>query len=176
MPKNSKKQISIDENKVINELKRNANKSINKIAKDCEFSRQKVWRIIKKLERDKVIWSYGAIVDEEKQGLNYYILLLRRGAKPVTKEAIENIVSREIEEEIRKIDCEMITSLYLHGLYDWIIIFTAPNTSQAKKVSELFRDRYQNLLDEVILLETIFPVKIQGIVNPEVEKFKTFVP
>ncbi len=176
MPKNSKKQISIDENKVINELKRNANKSINKIAKDCGFSRQKVWRIIKKLEKDKVIWSYGAIVDEEKQGLNYYILLLRRGAKPVTKEAINNIVSREIDEHIKKIDCEMITSLYLHGCYDWLIVFTAPNTSQAKKVSELFRDRYQNLLDEVTLLETIFPVKIQGIVNPDIEKLKSFVP
>ena len=70
----------------------------------------------------------------------------------------------------------MLTSLYLHGCYDWLIIFTAPNTAQAKKVSELFRDRYQNLLDEVCLLESIFPVKIQGIVNPDVKKLEKFLP
>lgn len=176
MPKNSKKQISMDEDRIINELKKNANKSINKIAEDCNFSRQKVWRIIKKLEKNKTIWSYGAIVDEEKQGLNYYILLLKRGSKPISKEAVDNITSREIDKKIKEINCEMLTSLYLHGCYDWLIIFTAPNTAQAKKVSELFRDRYQNLLDEVCLLESIFPVKIQGIVNPDVKKLEKFLP
>ena len=78
MAKNSIKQIEEDEKKVINELLKNANKSINEIAKICGFSRQKVWRIIKNLEKNHTIWGYTAIVDEEKQNLKNYILLIKR--------------------------------------------------------------------------------------------------
>ena len=46
MPKSSQKQIDADEKKVIRELQKNAKESIDKIAKNCGFSRQKVWRII----------------------------------------------------------------------------------------------------------------------------------
>ena len=53
MPKNSKKQIDKDEKKVIAELQNNARESIDKIAQECGFSRQKVWRIMKRLEKNK---------------------------------------------------------------------------------------------------------------------------
>ena len=45
MAKNSVKQIEQDEKKILEELKENANKSINDIAEKCGFSRQKVWRV-----------------------------------------------------------------------------------------------------------------------------------
>ncbi len=172
MPKRSKKQIEIDENKIIAELKKNANKSINEIAKKLGFSRQKVWRVIKRLEKNNTIWGYKPIIDEEKKGMKYYILLLKKTIEPVKPEIIENIVSREIENHIKKIDCEMVHSLYTHGYYDWVIIFTAPNTMQAKKVNELFRERYHKYLTEAQLLETIFPAQIQGLVNPQINKLK----
>lgn len=174
MPKNSKKQIDIDEKKVIEELKKNSNKSINEIAKKCGFSRQKVWRIIKRLEKNNTIWGYSAVIDEEKNDLNTYVLLLKRSPVPVKPSIIENITSREIDDHIKDIGCEMITSMFIHGPYDWLIIFTAPDINQAKKVSELFRERYKQVLTEVTLIEGIFPVKIQGIVNPEIDKLKDF--
>jgi len=49
MAKNSRKQIMMDEIRIIDQLSKNANKSINEIAKACGFSRQKGWRIIKNL-------------------------------------------------------------------------------------------------------------------------------
>ena len=63
MPKNSREQIDADEKKVIKELQKNSKESSDKIAKKCGFSRQKVWRIIKKLEKNKTIWGYFAVVD-----------------------------------------------------------------------------------------------------------------
>jgi len=172
MPKISKKDIKNDEKKVIDQLRENSNKSINEISENLGFSRQKVWRIIKNLEKDNIIWGYGAVIDEEKIGLKYYILLLKKNLKPISSEAIENITSREIEVQINKIDCKMISSLYTHGYYDWVIFFTAPNNIQAKKVSELFINRYHEFLDGVELLETIFPAKIKGKVNPNIKKLK----
>jgi DNA-binding Lrp family transcriptional regulator len=172
MPKISEKQIEIDETKVIEQLRENSNKSINEIAEKLGFSRQKVWRIVKRLEKENIIWGYGAVIDEGKLGLNYYILLLKKNVKPVESFAIKNITGREIEAHIRKMGCDMVTSLYTHGFYDWIILFTAPNTIVAKKVSELFLDRYHEFLSDIKLLETIFPVKVKGKVNPNVQKLK----
>lgn len=172
MPKVSEEQIQIDEKKVIAELRENSNKSINEIAEKLGFSRQKVWRIVRRLEKENIIWGYGAVIDEEKLGFEYYILLLKKNVQPVKAEAIKNITSREIEDYIRKMDCYMISSLYTNGFYDWIVIFTAPDTIQAKKVSELFINRYHEFLTEVKLLETIFPAKIKGKVNPDIKKLR----
>ncbi len=174
MSKKSSSEINDDEQKVLKELKTNSNKSINEIAKNCGFSRQKVWRIIKKFEQNNIVWGYPAVVNEEKEELNYYILLLKRNSVPIPKSAIKQITSREVDEHIRNINCRMITSLYTSGYYDWVIIFTAPDLKMAKRVSELFRSNYKGILNDVSLMETIFPVKIQGILNPDVDKLKNF--
>ena len=55
MAKRSKKQIYEDELKVIAELQKNAKESIDIIAKNCGYSRQKVCRIINRLEENKTI-------------------------------------------------------------------------------------------------------------------------
>ena len=68
MAKVSAKQIDIDERKVIAALQSNAKESIDVIAKQCGFSRQKVWRIIKRLEKNRTIWGYHAVVDSERYG------------------------------------------------------------------------------------------------------------
>ena len=57
MPKSSKEEVIQSENIVLKELKKDASKSIDAIAKDHNFSRQKVWRIIKRLEKNKKIWG-----------------------------------------------------------------------------------------------------------------------
>jgi len=58
-----KKSLSRLEKKVIAELRKNAKGSVDALAKRCEFSRQKVWRIRKRLEKDKTVWGYAAIVN-----------------------------------------------------------------------------------------------------------------
>ena len=63
----------------------------------------------------------------------------------------------------------MVSSIYTNGLYDWVIIFTSKDIKQAKNTSELFKIRYSKYLKEVILLDELFPCKIQNILNPDVE-------
>ena len=63
MAKSSKKQIYEDELKVIAELQKNAKENIDTISKNCGYSRQKVWRIINRLEENKTIWGYTAVVN-----------------------------------------------------------------------------------------------------------------
>jgi DNA-binding Lrp family transcriptional regulator len=95
MPKSSVKQIEQDEKKILEELARNANKSINDIAKTCGFSRQKVWRVINNLEKNHTIWEYVAVVDEEKLDKKSYIMLIKRSNKPLKKEVLNDVINRE---------------------------------------------------------------------------------
>ena len=166
MPKKSNKEVKEDEKKILQELSRDSTQNPNSIAEKLGFSRQKVWRIIKDLEESHTIWGYTTIIDQGKQGLKSYILLIKRTTQPIDNQLAEKIISREIEEQMKKIGSRMLNSIYTNGLYDWIIIFTSENTKQAKKTSELFKVRYSKYLKEVILLDELFPCKVQNILNP----------
>ena len=82
MPKISKETMVKDEQKVLEILQSNAKDSIDDIAKKCRLSRQKVWRIIKKLEKEKAIWGYAAIADDDSIGMKHYIMLFKRTTQP----------------------------------------------------------------------------------------------
>jgi DNA-binding Lrp family transcriptional regulator len=174
MPKSSKAQIDADEKKVIRELQKNSKESIDKIAKKCGFSRQKIWRVVRRLEKNKTIWGYTAIVDNEKLDLRHYIILIEKTMKPIEKVA-NTIVTREIEREADEIGITIHASHYLHGRYDWQICFTAENITRAKKFCETLYIIYGPNIKELDLLEIIFSVKEGSIQNPHLEELKTFL-
>ena len=91
------------------------------------------------------------------------------------QELADKIISRQLEKQMDKVDCKIVTSIYTHGLYDWIIIITAKELKYAKQVCELLRMRYEKYLSEVNLIKALSPVKIQGILNPESKKLKEFI-
>jgi DNA-binding Lrp family transcriptional regulator len=174
MVKRSKKQIDQDEKKVIMELQKNAKESIDRIAKKCGFSRQKVWRIIKRLEKNKTIWGYYAVADDDKLNVNSYLVLLKKTTQPVEKLA-DIIISRDIETKAKSIGVSIDSSNYLHGSFDWEICFSAKDIKQAKKFCELLNRTYKNYIQELHLLERIFTVKRCGLHNPNLTKLKEFV-
>lgn len=175
MPKSSKKQIDKDEKKVISELQKNAKESIDKIAKRCNFSRQKVWRIIKRLEKNKTIWGYAAIVNEEKQELKHYIMLIKKTTLPIDDKIADKIITRKLESIAPKTGVKIENSLYVHGVYDWIVSFTAKDIKQAKRFSEKFIELYKGYIAELNLLETLFSIKKQGVLNPKAIELKQFL-
>jgi len=175
MPKRSKKQIESDETIILKELEKNANKSINEIAKKCGFSRQKVWRIIKRLEKNNTIWGYVTIVDDEKQDLHSYILLIKKTSQPLSEELLENITKRKIENNAKKLGIIIESSFYVNGAYDYVICFNAKDIKQAKKLCESVNILYKGHINEIQLLETMFLIKKCGITNPEIDKLKEFI-
>ena len=175
MAKSSKKQIYEDELKVIAELQKNAKESIEVIAKNCGYSRQKVWRIINRLEENKTIWGYAAVVNEEKQGLKRYMILIKRTTLPLDEKLADKIVSRQLENSASKIDIKIESSMFTHGTFDWVICFRTKDMKHAKKFSEIVNKTYWGYIGELHIMETLFPIRIQGILNPEIEKLKEFL-
>jgi DNA-binding Lrp family transcriptional regulator len=174
MAKNSAKQIREDEKKIIDELQKNANNSINEIASKCKFSRQKVWRIIKNLEKNNTIWGYTAVIDEIKQEMKKYFVLIKRTNLPVTVEIIDKIISRELKKKSKDLDVKLITSSLTNGAYDYFICFNAPDIKNAKRFVENLNKLFEGMISEIHLIEELFCVQKCGIENPNVERIKEY--
>ena len=174
MPKGSKEQIIRDEKKIIKELQRDAKQSIDSIGKNCGFSRQKVWRIIKNLEKTKTIWGYRPVIDNEKLGLKRYLILIKKTNKPFTLENIDVITSRKLKQVTSKFGINIENSFYVHGSNDWFISITARGIMEVKKVIDMFSNLLKDFIERVEVLEVIFPVELNNCPNPNVDGIRDF--
>ena len=175
MAKSSFKQIELDEKKVIAELRKNAKENIDTISKNCGFSRQKVWRIINRLEENKTIWGYHAVIDDQKLGLKRYFVLLKRTRKPLTKTIMDSIIKRKIKKETAKQGIDIECSFYLEGAYDWIFCISTSGIKQMKIFVENLHKVFRGYISDVKILEAIFTLEKDGFDNPNPEEIKEFV-
>jgi DNA-binding Lrp family transcriptional regulator len=170
MPKNHKIAIEADERKIIELLINDSRQSPNEIAKKLGFSRQKVWRIINRLENKKVIWGYTTIINENSIGYNSYFALCK--AKAPFYELIDKLIKRLKEKKAEKLNVRYLGQFYLHGTYDWLCIFSAKNIMDAKKFCGYMQKEYGEYIDRIELLENVFTLLRFGKINPDIEKFK----
>ncbi|HEC89835.1 MAG TPA: Lrp/AsnC family transcriptional regulator [Thermoplasmatales archaeon] len=174
MARRSIQQMKEDENKIINELQRNARGSIDNIAAKFKFSRQKVWRIIKRLEETKKIWGYSAIIDEGELNKKRFIILAKRRAEPLD-EALSKIIDQTLHGLGEDIGVNIECSSFLHGEYDWMFIITADDIKAAKKFCNLFTTEYNKWISDIHLIEDIFSVKKCGIINPNIDNLREII-
>ena len=174
MAKSSEKQIQEDEKKIIEELRKNARGSIDNIAKKCGFSRQKVWRIIKRLEENKDVWGYNAIIDINKINMKKFLILIKRSTEPID-DAISKIIKLTMHKKGEELGVYVECSSYLHGRYDWMLGILARDMPSLKRFTHILEKEYQQVISEVHVMEDIFTVKKCGIVNPNVNKLREFV-
>ena len=174
MLKNSVKQIEKDEKRILDELVKNANKSINDIAETCGFSRQKVWRVINNLEKNHTIWGSVAVVNQEKLNKKSYMMLIKRSNKPLEKEVLNDVINRESANKAKKKGIDITNSHYTHGAYDWVICFNAPDLQAAKGYVENYINMYEEIVSDVKLIEIMFSAVNCGVTNPEIKKLKDF--
>lgn len=173
MAKRSREQIKADEKKVMEELIEDSTQSPHQIAKKCGFSRQKAWRIIKRLEKENKIWGYTAVIEGEEINRNVYLALVKAYSPNVksTNKLIKRIKNKKTEEEI---NIRLQGVYYLHGIYDWIVVFSAEDIKQAKRFIGYLEKHYSDQLEHVEMLESVFSLVKSGKENPDIEKIKKF--
>ena len=175
MPKKAETLIKEGGKKVLHELLKDSSQSVNVIAKKLGFSRQKVWRVIKQLEKNNTIWGFTAVVNEKKIGQKSYMVLIRRTTEPLSEELTSKIIKRNIEPAAKKLGVVIDSSFYVHGIYDWIICFSAEDIADAKHFGDILLRTYPGHIADLQILETLFWIKKHGVTNPEKEKLKEFL-
>ena len=174
MPKRSKDDVEADIKKVVKIFQSDARVSFNDLAEKTGFSRQKIWRIIKSLEKNKTIWGYTTIIDHNKLDLKQYVVMLKRKHGAVIGKEIEKLVDRSIKKQLEKIGVFIETSYYTNGEYDWISIASAESIFQMKKYEEFILKHFGDILSDVKILEILFPLEKNNIENPNKEGLMDF--
>lgn len=175
MTKTSKETMMKDEMKVLDVLEQHGNESVDKIAKRCGISRQKVWRIVKRLDEKKIIWGYAAIADEEAKDLKHFVLLMKRSMVSVDTSMQEEIVLKKLDARLP--DLVKVEDIFVtHGNYNWVVTFYAPDLITAKKTLETISNQgLGKYFDEYLLLETLFPIRKKGFKNPQIKKLVEYI-
>jgi DNA-binding Lrp family transcriptional regulator len=174
MPKSSKKQIGEDEKKFLKIYQINSGDSIEKIAKKCGFSRQKTHRIKKKLEKNKTIWGYPAVLDDEKLGIKRYQILIKRFPVPVSKNLIDLMLDKDMGKQLKKVGVDIDCSFFTHGYFDWTLCITAPDLKVTMRFIDTLKVKFEGCISEVQILEVIFPLLKSGLDNPNISKLREF--
>lgn len=175
MAKNSREQINKDEKKILAELIKNAKENLDVIAKQCNFSTQKVRRAIKQLEENNTLWGYTGIFNEQKIGLNHYTLLVKKSNKIIEEKTIDQIISRKIEDIAADLGITIENSYYVHGEYDWILTLIAQDINAAKRFADTLSRVNEGIIEKMTILQTMMFIRKQYILNPERMKLKEFM-
>ena len=170
MPKTRTDRLITDEYKVIGVLQKNAHENIDTIAKKCGFSRQKVWRIIKKLEKEKMIWGYTAICDDDLNNLKHFTMLVKRTTTPVDKKIVTEILTTRLDDLLPQSHIRMENIEMVHGSVDGVFSFWADSLITAKRFCERFNERFAGYVASYELLETIVTIRRASIRNPLIKE------
>jgi DNA-binding Lrp family transcriptional regulator len=137
------------------------------------FSRQKIWRIIKRLEDNKTIWGYTAVINDDKLEKKRFIMIIKKSIKPMDN-LVDKIVELTMQRKGKEIGIQIEYSMFLHGEYDWMFVFLAEDMRAVKRFSQVLSQEYGDIISDIKIMENVFPVQKNGIVNPNVEKLKEF--
>jgi uncharacterized protein with GYD domain len=117
-----------------------------------------------------MIWGYTAIVDEQKQGLQKYLLLLKQSNLPIEKKSADDITYNRLENMYLEMGITMEDSYYLHGEYDWAIIFTTDDLRNAKKFTDILIRNYPGIITKFSLIRILYAQREHHIKNPDPSK------
>ena len=174
MSKSSEETMKKDEMKVLDVLRRHAKENINELCKRCDFSPQKVARIIKNLEKKEIIWGYSAVDDGEASDLKHFVLILKRNTKSVESNIRKGVITDFLDDYVpNQLKIENI--YFTHGSYDGVVTFYAPDLTSAKKLIEEIIKRIGDYFNEYLLLETLFPIRKQGLKNPKLKNLVEYL-
>jgi DNA-binding Lrp family transcriptional regulator len=144
-------------------------RSMREIAKNLHSYRQTLWRKKKQFEEENLIWGYTAVIDEAKQGKVTFLVLMKM--KPMIEDLAETIVKRIKGNEPAKKNIRLIDAFQVNGEYDWLIRFSAPDHTTARKYYDTLRAIYGDyLLEKPVLVSVNFILKAEGKMNPEIDK------
>ncbi len=175
MAKSSTGQIKEDEQRILAAVQKFSKENIDTIAHECGFSRQKVWRYIKRLEDDHLIWGYSAVVDDQRLGHQKFMLLLKRSLAELAKKSADDLAVNRLEHAYAQVGVNIQSSYHLHGEYDWCIIFTAPDIIHAKNFCNYILKRYPGIIANLSLTQILFAEREHYVLNPNPMQLRDFI-
>ena len=88
---------------------------------------------------------------------------------------MDEIAADKLKKIYLKMGITIDSSYYVHGEFDWILLFTAQDLKQAKKFANLLLIAYPGVVAKISLLQTLFINREHKILNPDSTKLSDFL-
>ena len=175
MENDAKRNKTELDDKILAALLDDPTRSDMEIAEALGTYRQKVWRVKRKLEEDRAIWGYTAVVDEKRLGHVSYIVLMK--TKPMNRGLVDLLLRRITGEEPRKQDVRLTNFFYVNGEFDWFLRFSAPDHATARRYYDTLRMLYDEyLLEKPVMIDVNMCLVSEGKRNPGIQALYDFIP
>ena len=145
-----------------------------RLRRAVDFLARKFGGLSKIQKRGKLFGGYPAVTDETAKNLKHFIVLAKRNTVPFGDEFRQEVILRKLDDYPMHI--VKIENIYLtHGAIDWVLTFYAPDLVSAKRFVEETFARFSKYLQEYTLVETLVPVRKQGLKNPRIKDLVQFM-
>jgi DNA-binding Lrp family transcriptional regulator len=165
-------QLEIDERRIGYELLKDPTLDAGTIATRLGLSKQKVWRVIKKMEKGGVILSHPSSLNPRKMGKRTFLLLFERSSRPMDNRFVELVLRPRIIEETEQKGIKAVVedSYYLNGVHDWAIIITVDEHKDLLKWIELWRRDYAEYYTKISQSEIMWIHQRNSILNKDMKE------
>ena len=136
------------------------------IDKRSGFSTQKIRKIVKQLEERHIIWGYTFVTNVVKMNEQRFILWIKRTNEPLDKKIMDKKGSMSLEVLAHPLGLHIVSSYYVHGTYDWIIVFTAKDLKHARKFCNVLNTEFPGVILQYEIQQILNCVREQFIFNP----------
>jgi len=156
--------------KIINALLEDARLSIEEIRKKTGLSRQTISRVIKELEEENIIWGYIPVLNLKKLDVKPFMVLAKT-TPSCSPYKIYNDFKEYVTTKLKRYPMARLAyATYLHGYYDWFIVFIARDIHQAKKIVNTLTREFGEYLVDLQLEEIVLQIVSGGIINPALKE------
>lgn len=178
MPRVSKKQNEADKKNVLDALLRDPNADVDSLASKCNLSTQQVYRILRILEEEKIIFGNPMLIDLQKLNKKRFIILAKRGNQAPGETSIRSaLYSEEFLNSMHSKSIDIIPEddYTCSGEYDVVTIIIAESSYQAVKYMDFLRNVAGGYFLNFSMLEVMFTTRKNMKMTPDVELFTEYV-
>lgn len=174
MPKASKKQNEEDVQIVLDKILRNPNIKVGDLSSMCGLSTQQVYRILRKLEDDGILFGNPMMIDLGKIGKKRFIIFAKRSGSPPDESTMNGaLYSEEFLNSMvsEKLDIIPEDDYTCTGAFDMVTVFIARSSLEAIKYMEFLRNASRGYFSSFSMSEVMFTTRKCMIRTPEVDSF-----
>ena len=178
MPKKSRSQNLEDKDKVIDCLLRDPSCSVQTLSERCQLSIQQVYRILRILEEEDIIYGNPLVLNLSKLGMKRYIIFATRSGKPADQTSLDSsLYSEKFLRRIRDRNLDIIPEddYTCTGAFDMVTIFLAKNIMDANKYLDLIRTVSNEYFSSFMVSEVLFTTRKNMLPTPERDAFVNYM-
>ena len=103
------------------------------------------------------------------------MLLIKRSPKVAERKIVNTIALSQLQSKYEPLGISVISSYYLHGEYDWALIFSAQDIQRATSFQRILTENFPGIILQMNLMRILFSQREHYIFNPNPTKLEEFL-